>query len=189
MVRKNSKAKCLRRQPEFSRLDKSRSFFLKGLTFLIMLLMGASLLYINTHVQVVKIGYEINQALNKKQNLIEENKLLELEIARLRSPTRIEKEAREKLGLSLPEPHQWVPLAQLSTAKQLFAKNPAEDRPQAPPSPEASKKRANPPQAMDGPSEAPKKVVLAKIIRSAPVEPAPLKTKEAIPAVLLDPMP
>lgn len=74
--------------------------------------MGA-LSYVNTRVRVVNLGYKINQELQKKENLIEENKRLSLEIAQLKSPTRIETEAREKLGLRLPEVGQVVYAAKL----------------------------------------------------------------------------
>jgi cell division protein FtsL len=206
MLGKPSRAKCLKVQPEFSRLDKSRSFFLRGLTLLVFLLTGAALFYINTHVQVVGIGYEIDQALAKKQNLIEENKRLSFEIARLRSPIRIETEARETLKLSVPGPHQWVPLSQLPASTHLFAKatETASPSPSSQPTPDPVGPKKPAPTATQQKStststkSAPKKVLLAKIIGdpAAPklstsnhVAKNLAKPKESVPAVLLDPMP
>lgn len=207
MVGKPSKAKCLSKQPEFSRLDKSRSFFLRGLTLLVFLLTGAALFYINTHVQVVGIGYDIDQALAKKQNLIEENKKLSLEIARLRSPIRIETEARETLNLTVPAPHQWVLLTQLPSSTHLFAQvaGVPSPSPSPQPTPEPKKTKKSAPIAAEqkttGSKPVPKKVIVAKII-GAPSPPktkaSPAKSdlaknfakpKESVPAVLLDPMP
>lgn len=170
MLGKSSKAKCLSKQPEFSRVDKSRPFFLRGLTLLVFLLTGAALFYINTHVRVVGIGYEINQALAKKQNLIEENKRLSLEIARLRSPDRIETEAREKLNLIVPNPHQWVPLAQLPSSFHLVATAaelpPTSPSPQPTPEPKENKPKTTPKtnQKITSTRAPEKKVIVAKII-------------------------
>jgi len=175
-----------------------------GLTFLVLLLMAASIFYISTHVQVVGIGYEINNALTKKQNLIEENKRLSLEIARLRSPTRIEKEAGEKLNLGIPEPHQWIPLAQLPNSTIFIAKPHSEapkPKPEKKTKPPQDKKIVQQKTSRDKPFKdtKPKKVILAKIVRppSTPEAINPKiskpkkisKSKEGIPAVLIDPLP
>jgi len=128
MAKSQRKANCLRRQPEFSRLDRSRSFFLIGLTLLVLLFMGASIFYINTHVEVVEIGYDINQAMAQKQKLIEQNKRLSLKIARLKSPTRIEEEAKNQLKLISPAPEQFVYLSSIEKSS-LFQSWPENERP------------------------------------------------------------
>ena len=190
----SAKAKCLSKQPEFSRVDKSRPFFVRGLTLLVFLLTAAALFYINTHVQVVGIGYEINQALAKKQNLIEENKRLSLEIARLRSPDRIETEAREKLNLSVPNPHQWVPLAQLPTSFHVMATAAEVPSPSPSPQPTSGPKeiKAKPTPAVKEKvkitsAKAPeKKVIVARIVGG---EKNITQPKENVPAIMLDSMP
>jgi cell division protein FtsL len=65
-------------------------------------------LYTWVRVQCVRVGYEIG-ALNKEQrNLTELQDNLRVELARLKSPQRITKIAREKLGLTLPAPKQMM---------------------------------------------------------------------------------
>lgn len=99
-------AKSVRRQPTFSPLDKSRRTFLGAFLTLIILTSACAVFYIGTHVQAVNLGYKLSQELQKKEHLIEENKRLDLEIARLKSPTRIEEEAKEVFGLVLPKTQQ-----------------------------------------------------------------------------------
>lgn len=130
-------AKSVRRQPTFSPLDKSRRVFLFAFLSLVVLASACAIFYIGTHIQAVNLGYKIGQELQRKEELIEENKRLSLEIARLKSPIRIEAEAKETLGLELPKTQQvfyhsrWEPdtLLQVAgavpTAKVPDAKAPA----------------------------------------------------------------
>jgi len=106
-------AKSVRRQPTFSPLDKSRRVFLLSFLSLIALASACAIFYIGTHIQAVNLGYDIGQELQRKESLIEENKRLNLEIARLKSPTRIETEAKETLGLTLPKTQQVFYLSRL----------------------------------------------------------------------------
>jgi len=106
-------AKSVRRQPTFSPLDKSRRVFLFVFLSLIVLSSTCAIFYIGTHIQAVNLGYKISQELQRKEELIEENKRLNLDIARLKSPTRIESEAKDTLGLSLPKTQQVFYLSRL----------------------------------------------------------------------------
>lgn len=99
-------AKSVRRQPTFSPLDKSRRVFLFAFVSLVVLASACAIFYIGTHIQAVNLGYKIGQELQRKEQLIEENKRLSLDIARLKSPIRIEAEAKETLGLELPKTQQ-----------------------------------------------------------------------------------
>jgi cell division protein FtsL len=198
--------RCLKLQPEFSRLDKSRNFFLFGLAALMVLFLGASVSYISTHIKVVNIGYKINEELNRKQTLVEENKLLRLKIAQLKSPTRIEKEAKENLGLVLPKPEQIVYLSKLETTGILrsSASGSAAPPPQAVPSREATEKKASKEkevkvsQPIHKAKRNSQEIIIAKIIQepsakslSVPKTNAegPLKSKQNVPAAMLDPLP
>lgn len=106
-------AKCLRSQPSFCRIDKSPRFFFIALTCLATVFVGSAVFYINTHVRVVELGYEITQAVAKKGILIENNKQLALKVAKLKSPGRLEQVAKKDLGLSRPQSSQIIRLSQL----------------------------------------------------------------------------
>jgi len=235
----NRTARCLKRQPEFSCLDKSRPLFIFGFTFLTCLFVGAAIFYISTHVRMVDIGYKINQELNRKKNLIEENKMFRLEIARLKSPTRLEREATTRLGMEIPKAGQLIYLSQLGNSpKAVTLAHYIPSAPmETPPSPsiktapekkkitakkitpvktskqktasvqEKTVAKASPRQ--EAPNGIPKvkyrprkkgNIIIAKVIRgdssprvsqtkSSTRTKGSLKKKEALPAVVLDPMP
>ncbi|MDP2644182.1 MAG: cell division protein FtsL [Desulfobacterales bacterium] len=71
---------------------------------------GQLLVYTWSRVQFVKVGYEISQAADTYQQLITNQNNLKVELARLKSPERIAKIAREKLGLTMPNPEQMIML-------------------------------------------------------------------------------
>lgn len=65
----------------------------------ILLVLSSLFIYLWSHITVVERGYYFNTLKKEYQRLMEENNLLELEKAKLSSLERIEKIAREKLGL------------------------------------------------------------------------------------------
>ena len=79
-------------------------FFILFLLFLI----GGSLVYVWSRIQVIQLGYEISNALKEERALAEANKRLRLEIATLKSYTRIEKFAVEELRMAKPKPDQVI---------------------------------------------------------------------------------
>ncbi len=198
-------AKSVRRQAAVSSLSKSRHSLVFGATFLLALLIAAAIFYIGMHVKVVNLGYQINQELQKKEKLIEDNKRLDLEIARLKSPTRIEHEAKEKLGLVMPSAGQILYLSKLEDPAALEAV--AKSLPLPPTSNPSTEKRisetgVNEIKTMGIKEEkkiaekTEKKIVSRKVLVAKIVEgESRLKTqlapkrKETIPAVMLDPMP
>jgi len=80
------------------------------LLFLVLLLflIGGSLFYVWSRIQVIQLGYEISNALKEERALAESNKRLRLEIATLKSYTRIEKFAVEELRMTKPKPDQVI---------------------------------------------------------------------------------
>ncbi len=107
-------ARSLHRQPEFSRLDKSTGLFFFTAILLSSLFLAGAILYISAHIKVVRLGYQINQEIERKQRLIEENKKLRLTIAQWVAPTQIEAEAQKKLGLLPPAPGQILYLSKMN---------------------------------------------------------------------------
>ncbi len=71
-------------------------------------LIGGSLFYVWSRIQVIQLGYEISNALKEERTLTEAGKRLRLEIATLKSYTRIEKLAVEELRMAKPKPDQVI---------------------------------------------------------------------------------
>jgi len=82
-----------------------RSFLLYAVFLLLVL---SVLLYVWTRIQVVQLGYEISSAVGEKETVILAHNELKVEIATLRSAQRLEKKAREQLGMSLPNSNQLI---------------------------------------------------------------------------------
>ena len=66
------------------------------------------LIYTWSRVQCINTGYEISNENNKKRNLIKLQNNLKVELARLKSPERLAKIAKNQLGLKTPEPEQMI---------------------------------------------------------------------------------
>ena len=74
----------------------------------LLFLVGGSLFYVWSRIQVIQLGYEISNALKEERTLTEAGKRLRLEIAMLKSYTRIEKLAVEELRMAKPKPDQVI---------------------------------------------------------------------------------
>ena len=66
------------------------------------------LIYTWSRVQCVKSGYAISNENNKNRNLINLQNNLKVELARLKSPERLAKIAKNQLGLKTPTPGQII---------------------------------------------------------------------------------
>jgi cell division protein FtsL len=75
---------------------------------LMLFLIGSSLFYVWSRIQVIQFGYEISNALKQERSLTEENKKLRVEIATLKSYARIEKLAVQELRMAKPKPDQVI---------------------------------------------------------------------------------
>jgi len=73
-----------------------------------LLVVGVSLLLVWVRLQVVHTGYELSAARHLAHRLEQEQRELELELATLTSPRRLEALARERLGMGPPTPGQIV---------------------------------------------------------------------------------
>ena len=82
--------------------------FLILFTLLMLFFIGGSLFYVWSRIQVIRLGYEISNALKEERALTEANKKLRLEIATLKSYVRIEKLAVEELRMVKPKPEQVI---------------------------------------------------------------------------------
>jgi cell division protein FtsL len=77
-------------------------------TLLMLFFVGGSLFYVWSRIQVIQLGYEISNTLKEERTLTETNKKLRLEIATLKSYTRIERFALEELRMAKPKPEQVI---------------------------------------------------------------------------------
>jgi cell division protein FtsL len=77
-------------------------------SLIMLLLIGGSLFYVWSRIQVIQLGYEISNTLKEERALTEANKKLRLEIATLKSYARIEKIAVEELRMTKPKPDQVI---------------------------------------------------------------------------------
>ncbi len=90
-------------------LKKSKRLKFTGLWIVMLsLFLGELFFYTWCRVNNVNLGYEVAQETEKKTKLIAYQENLKIELARLKSPERIEKIAREQLGLVRPKPEQII---------------------------------------------------------------------------------
>lgn len=64
---------------------------------------SGSLFYVWSRLKTVNLSYDISRQTQLQRDLIQQNKRLNLEVATLKSPDRIEKIARKELGMIVPE--------------------------------------------------------------------------------------
>ncbi len=76
----------------------------------IVLFFGQALFYAWCRVQSVNAGYGIDKETRRRQALTRERNTLNIELARLKSPERIETIARTRLGLVMPDAKQRITL-------------------------------------------------------------------------------
>ena len=92
-------------------LKNSKRLKITGLWIVMLsLFLGELFFYTWCRVNNVRLGYEVAQETKKKANLIAYQENLKIELARLKSPERIARIAREQLGLSMPRADQTVVL-------------------------------------------------------------------------------
>ncbi len=72
------------------------------------ILVTVSLFFVWSRLQLVNLQYDISRLENRLRDVRSEVRCLHLEAASLRSPDRIEKVARQRLGLRNPSPQQVI---------------------------------------------------------------------------------
>jgi cell division protein FtsL len=78
----------------------------KYLIFLLAIFVPGILGYVWLHVHTINLSYDIARSQKQKQELLELNKKLRIQLANLKSPERIEGIALSQLGLRPPEKGQ-----------------------------------------------------------------------------------
>ena len=77
----------------------------------------ALLFYVWQHIQVVRVGYQIEGLREVRATMIQEGKALKVTRSRLRSLKRVEQLARGKLGMVNPTPGQVIFLQEPSSER------------------------------------------------------------------------
>lgn len=72
------------------------------------LLVAVVLFYVFLHIQVVRLGYEVERLRRERATLVEQGKILTLEVASLQAVKRVEGVARGQLGMVTPAPGQVI---------------------------------------------------------------------------------
>ena len=71
-------------------------------------LMGMLSLYVWSHVRMTQLEYKTAAELNRKEQLLDEQRKLKMEFATLKSRKRIETIARDSLNMTFPQPDQVI---------------------------------------------------------------------------------
>jgi cell division protein FtsL len=80
------------------------------LVLVLVLVTAAFLTHLYVRFEGVRLGYETNRARAARTRLLLERRELRLELASLKSPERVETEARERLGMEIPDHRRIVPV-------------------------------------------------------------------------------
>jgi len=85
--------------------DRKTSFKMitMGVIFMI-----SCFMFVSTRICVLNTGYKISEAVKTQEKFLQENRKLKIERASLASPSRIEKIAKNKLGMITPKNNQVV---------------------------------------------------------------------------------
>ena len=76
--------------------------------FIMVIFITELLVYTWSRLQCIQAGYGISNETGKQKELTAIQKNLKIELARLKSPKRISKIARERLGMAPPSPEQII---------------------------------------------------------------------------------
>ena len=76
----------------------------------VVLVAAAFVLHLHVRFEGVRLGYETNRARAHRTRLLLERRELRLELASLKAPDRVEAEARERLGMEVPDHRRIVPI-------------------------------------------------------------------------------
>ena len=103
----NSSPPLLKYQKRERRIKKGGGT-LFPLFICIIILICSLIFFVWSRLQITYLGYQISQANSEQKQLLQLNTQMTLEIASLKSLSRIETIAKNQLGLTNPEPEQTV---------------------------------------------------------------------------------
>ncbi len=99
---------AVKKQTAYTKLDFIKTKLLIKLLVLGGFVVALALFYTWSRVQIVQLGYEINELKIEHQNLMDQNKRLTMEISLVKSPENLRNTVSQKLGMELPKLGQIV---------------------------------------------------------------------------------
>ncbi|NTX00768.1 cell division protein FtsL [Myxococcus sp. CA051A] len=93
---------------------------------------AVGMLHVTSRVMVVDMGYRLSRAEAESRSLTRDNDRLKLELATLKAPGRLERVAREQLGMTMPAGSAVVSLSSEKPARgsaSASAPSPSQDKP------------------------------------------------------------
>ncbi|MCP4604053.1 MAG: cell division protein FtsL [Proteobacteria bacterium] len=90
--------------------EKAPASYLVVICMVVVIVAGAFIFHLHVRFEGVKLGYEMSQSRAERARLLVERRELRLELASLKAPQRVESEAREKLGMEMPDHNRIIPV-------------------------------------------------------------------------------
>ena len=87
---------------------RSSARFLMLWTAAVLATAAAFVVHLSMRFETVRLGYEVGSARQEQRRLVEQKRLLSLEAASLREPSRVEAIARGVLRMEIPEPSEVI---------------------------------------------------------------------------------
>jgi cell division protein FtsL len=98
----------VRNGPIIKERDRVRTRELAAIFAAAMLFVFGLLVYVRQHLEVIRLGYRIEEVRHQRAELLERQRHLILERAYLRNPRRVDEIARLRIGMVDPPAGQWV---------------------------------------------------------------------------------
>lgn len=86
----------------------------KKIILTLLLIISFVLFYTWQRIEVLRLGYEVDKLRSEKNELYNKNKFLQVKVAGLKSLDRVEKIAREELGLIIPDKFEIISLEEVN---------------------------------------------------------------------------
>ncbi len=89
---------------------KASALYLVGICLVVGIVATAFVFHLYIRFEGIRLGYETSQVRAQRARLLVEQRELRLELASLKSPQRVKSEAREKLGMEMPDYRRIIPI-------------------------------------------------------------------------------
>lgn len=96
------------KQDVYGQADASAGVKYSNFIFVAFALMAVALIYVWSHIHMTELEYQVAREISTHERILNEQRKLKVELATLKSPQRIEKIAKEKLGMFYPTRDQVI---------------------------------------------------------------------------------